>query len=88
MDSAIVGDTARANDFAEFLGQHPGIRLVCFNGQAAAKYFAKLVSANTEQDFAGIVFRTLPSTSPAFAAMTYVDKLELWSATMAPAIME
>lgn len=86
MDSAIVSDTARANDFSGFIGQHPGIRLVCFNGQTAAKYFRKLVSSDTERDFADIGFATLPSTSPAYAAMSYADKLKSWSATMAPVI--
>ncbi len=88
MDSAIVGRTAIANDFSGFLGQHPGIRLICFNGQTAAKYFKKLVSSDIERDFAGIVFEILPSTSPAFASMRYVDKLKSWSAILAPIIAE
>lgn len=88
MDAAIVGATARANDFSAFLGQHTGIRLVCFNGQAAEKYFRKLVSSNTRRDFAGIDFHTLPSTSPAYAAMTYREKLQTWSAILAPIITE
>lgn len=88
MDAAIVGDTASANDFDEFLGQYSGIRLVCFNGQVAAKYFKKLVSSNTERDFTGIIFKTLPSTSPAHATMSYVEKLHSWSAAMAPIITE
>lgn len=88
MDAAIVGTTAQVNDFDNFFGQHPGIRLVCFNGQAAEKYFNKLASANTERDFAGIDFQTLPSTSPAHAAMTYREKLKIWSAVLAPGITE
>lgn len=88
LDSAIVGDTASANDFSGFLGQHPGISLVCFNGQTAAKYFKKLVSSDTERDFAGIMFEILPSTSPAYAAMSYGDKLKTWSAILAPIIAE
>ncbi|MGI9206169.1 MAG: DNA-deoxyinosine glycosylase [Woeseiaceae bacterium] len=88
MDAAIVGETANANDFSGFLGQHTEIRLVCFNGQAAEKYFRKLVSSNTRRDFVGIVFQTLPSTSPAYAAMPYSEKLKLWSATLAPIITE
>ncbi len=88
MDSAIVSDTASANDFSGFLGQHRGIKLVCFNGQTAAKYFNRLVSSDTERDFAGIAFEILPSTSPAYAAMNYGDKLKSWSAIMAPIIAE
>jgi len=88
MDAAIVGATARGNDFSTFFGQHTGIRLVCFNGQAAEKYFRKLVSSNTRRDFAGIDFQTLPSTSPAYAAMTYREKLQTWSRILVPIITE
>ena len=88
MDSAIVGVTANANDISGFLAQNPGITLVCFNGQPAAKYFRKLVSSDTGRDFQGIVFATLPSTSPAYAAMSYADKLKSWSAVIAPVIAE
>ena len=79
MDSDIDQKTATANDFATLLRENTGIRLVCFNGQAAAKLFDRLVDEQTRQSFSAVDFVTMPSTSPAYAAMSFAEKLERWS---------
>jgi len=76
MDSDIKSDTARANDFGSLFTQYSGIERVCFNGQKAAQMFAKLVGQGVPTD--GKTMLTLPSTSPAHAAMPYEEKLARW----------
>lgn len=78
MDADIDPASARANDFARLFREQPCIRLVCFNGQAAAKYYERLVASAIQNDSHGRQYRTLPSTSPAYAAMSFADKLERW----------
>lgn len=62
---------AAANDFETMLQCAPGLHAVLFNGRAAGRY---------EPWFAGrgLPTRVLPSTSPAFAAMSAACKLEYW----------
>jgi len=78
MDSAIDGNTACANDFQSLMTDQPAIRMVCFNGQAAERLFDKLLSPDARHSMEGINFVTLPSTSPAYAAMCFADKLRQW----------
>ena len=79
MDSAIDQTTAVANDFASFFAGQPGIQLVCFNGQKAAQLFARLVATDLDSSCVRLRYQTLPSTSPAHAAMSFEKKLEHWS---------
>jgi double-stranded uracil-DNA glycosylase len=80
LDAAIRMDTARANDFAGFLAAHPRIGRVCFNGRTAAQLFGKLVEPDLRPS--GLELLVLPSTSPAFAAMSFEDKLARWRAAL------
>ena len=59
-------------DFQRFFAEHPRIALVLFNGAAAEKNYARLVSVAN-----GPRYRRLPSTSPA-QTMPYADKLAVW----------
>ena len=79
MDSAIDQSTAVANDFSSFFAQRPNIRLVCFNGQKAAQMFERLVMPDIGNKFSTLRYKTLPSTSPAYAAMSFDEKLRHWS---------
>lgn len=76
LDADINVRTARANDFERFFLEHPAVGRVYFNGRKAAELFSRLgcgasLSAPHEMT-------TLPSTSPAFAAMSYPEKLARW----------
>ncbi len=73
MDADIALETAEANDFNGFFSRHRDIRKVFFNGQKAAKMFNRFVSLDDAT--APGHFATLPSTSPAYAAMEYAEKL-------------
>jgi len=74
MDANIKLDTAKANDFGAFFLRHPDIERLCFNGQKAAQMYSRFV------DDVGSALQksTLPSTSPAYAAMAYPQKLARW----------
>lgn len=79
LDANIDRETAKANDFGEFLREHTQIQLVCFNGQKAAALFERLVVAKSEDLTEGLSLVILPSTSPAHASMSFEEKLRQWS---------
>jgi TDG/mug DNA glycosylase family protein len=77
LDASIKRDSEVPNDFESFLSLHRAINLICFNGSKAQALFGKLVLPKLGK--VSIRFATLPSTSPANAAMTYAEKLRRWS---------
>ena len=76
MDADIRLDESEANDFNAFFTSHPEIDRIGFNGQTAARLFLRLVQPQLGDRIFQTV--TLPSTSPAYAAMPYAAKLERW----------
>jgi hypoxanthine-DNA glycosylase len=74
LDSNIDQSSLKANDINALLEGLPSIKLLVFNGQAAAKLFKKFIG---EPSFGGRV-ECLPSTSPANAGMKREEKLEKW----------
>lgn len=70
LDAAIR--CAEVNDFAAFYRAHPEIAAVFFNGAEAEKQYRRQV------DVAGPVGVRLPSTSPAYAAMSLANKIAAW----------
>jgi hypoxanthine-DNA glycosylase len=85
LDASIDLATAVANDFTALFRERRGISLVCFNGQAAASLFRKNVAPMLERDSNTRDFRVLPSTSPAYASMSFAEKLERWKIIRAAA---
>lgn len=75
LDLAIRPDSVVVNDFAGFLSTHPGVQLIAFNGAKASAIFRKQVGP-----MEGIRLITLPSTSPAHAAVSFAKKVKAWSA--------
>ena len=81
LDSAIQLDSAVTNDFTTFFMEHPRVRLIAFNGRKAEQLFVRNVGdtvADTQ-----IPRVSLPSTSPAYAAMPFSGKLAAWRAALA-----
>lgn len=72
LDSAIVNETP--HDLDGFLDDHKTVELVCFNGQKASKLFDKYFARRD-----GIRYTTLPSTSPANAAIRWTELVTEWS---------
>ena len=74
MDADIDTESAQVNDFESFFKAHPEIGRICFNGRKAAQMFEQFAG-----DLAGPrELVSLPSTSPAYAAMRFDDKLARW----------
>lgn len=80
LDSAIDMASAHPNDFEKFYRSHSNIESVFFNGKKAAAIYRRQVLTDIGDAYADMDYRTLPSTSPAHAAMSYTEKLKEWSA--------
>jgi hypoxanthine-DNA glycosylase len=85
LDTAIVTASVEANDFASFFAEHRRIGLVCFNGTKAAALYQRLVLPKLPPHAFGLGRLTLPSTSPAHAAMPLEEKLARWRAALTDA---
>lgn len=86
LDSAIVHSSAVINDFRGFFAKHSDIRSICFNGGTAAALYRRRVLPGLPMRAAALHTAVLPSTSPAHAARTFAQKLELWSAALESAV--
>ena len=64
------------NDITGFVRAHPSIRLVALNGSMAGHLYLRLA------EVPGIPSVTLPSTSPANAAVTFKEKVRQWEVVM------
>ena len=81
-DAAIRPSTVRPNDVAGFLRSHASIDLICFNGAKADQLFRRHVLPTLESPAGAIRRVVLPSTSPAYAAMSFDRKLAKWRAAI------
>jgi len=70
--------TPVANDFAGFFAAHPAVHAVCFNGATARSLWERHVAPKLTAE-PGPRLVTLPSTSPANAAMSFEAKLAAWA---------
>jgi TDG/mug DNA glycosylase family protein len=61
------------NDIAGFIDVHPTLRLVALNGSTASRLYRRFA------EVPGLPSVTLPSTSPAYAAMSFSEKIRAWS---------
>ena len=79
LDSDISDAAAEPNDFVSLFAENTLIRHIFFNGRKAADVFRRKILAGLGAGADELIFRTLPSTSPAHAARTYEQKLREWS---------
>ncbi len=84
MDAAIDLTTAIPNDFQAFFEEHPMLELLCFNGKKAAELYRRLVAPQGISTLDKFEYRTMPSTSPAYASMNLDEKVRHWSAVRRP----
>ena len=75
MDADIRIQSATPNDFAHFFARHRCVERVLCNGQKAGQMFTRLVLPELDQS---LPVQIMPSTSPAFASMSYDAKLQKW----------
>ncbi|VFR23478.1 G:T/U mismatch-specific uracil/thymine DNA-glycosylase [plant metagenome] len=85
LDARIARDSVEPNDFAGFYARHPGLRVIGFNGGAAATLYQRHVAARVQAP-AGARLCVLPSTSPAHAALRPEAKLAAWREALADAL--
>ena len=82
LDSAIVPASIVVNDFNGFLERHRQVRSICFNGNTAALLFKRKVLPGLASEWAALERHSLPSTSPAYASLSFEQKLERWAAVL------
>jgi TDG/mug DNA glycosylase family protein len=82
LDSKIERDTQTANDFRTFFRTHMKISHVFFNGAKAEACFKRHVLGDLEG--VSVSYARLPSTSPAYASMSFADKLRTWRVLLRP----
>jgi len=82
LDSEIDRSSIVINDFRKFFENHPMLEIICFNGKTAADLFRRRVTPSLPESQARTASSVLPSTSPAYAAMSYADKLISWTAAL------
>lgn len=78
LDSHIDRASVELNDFENLFEKHPKIKAVLFNGQKSAQLF-KPVARRLAGQPVDLKMHVMPSTSPAYAAMSAEKKLECWS---------
>lgn len=78
LDADIDARTMVPNDFLNFFASHPKVERVCFNGAKAAHIYRQCVLPGLSDASKALQYVTLPSTSPAHAAMTVAAKLQAW----------
>jgi len=76
LDADIQQGTATSNDFEAFLREHPHLQGIAFNGKKAEQLFRRMVRI---EHFDHLRMIGLPSTSPAYAAMSFNGKLDAWT---------
>jgi TDG/mug DNA glycosylase family protein len=82
-DVAIRRDTVQPNDFVSFFRTHPAIELICFNGATPWDLYRRHVLPSLDISPRGIRHVVLPSTSNAYAAMSFEAKLAAWRKALA-----
>ncbi len=75
-DADIVEATALPNDIPGFVRAHGELRAILLNGGKAEQLFRRHVAPALEG--VSVVTRRMPSTSPAYAAMRFEQKLAQW----------
>ena len=78
LDSAIRNQTLQPNDFTGFFTRHRKIRRVFFNGAKAEEVFRRRVLPTLDSLGKVLTLTKLPSTSPAYAALSFEQKLAAW----------
>lgn len=79
LDSAINKKTMEINDFISLFKVFKQINFVFFNGGTAELLYKKNVYQLLPIEYRTLHYTKLPSTSPAYAAMCYKDKLAAWA---------
>ncbi|MEO6698843.1 MAG: hypothetical protein ABIR53_04480, partial [Paraperlucidibaca sp.] len=79
LDANIQKDSLQVNDFQAFFAEYTNISHIALNGQAASQWFHRLVWPKlTPLQQQRLRCHTLPSTSPAHANRSLMQKSQQW----------
>jgi hypoxanthine-DNA glycosylase len=79
LDARILAESVIPNDIPALLRRAPRLQRIFFNGGGAETWFRRCFrDPPAESLFAGCRFVRLPSTSPAYAALSPAAKMERW----------
>ncbi len=78
LDANIDKKSVCTNNFAQLLHNEPTLRTVLFNGASAERLYRQLVLPELQSLFDSIRYQRMPSTSPAYAKMPFVEKRDSW----------
>ncbi|MGB2271911.1 MAG: DNA-deoxyinosine glycosylase [Pseudomonadales bacterium] len=78
LDADIIETSVIANNFSKLLAEYPTIQKIYFNGAKAQQLYERYVLPALDDQKKDITMIKLPSTSPAYAAMSFEKKLRLW----------
>ena len=79
LDSSIDKNSMECNDFISLFNTFKQIKFIFFNGGSAELLYKKNVYPLLPIEYRTLNYTKLPSTSPAYAAMCYEDKLTAWT---------
>ncbi|WP_428353725.1 DNA-deoxyinosine glycosylase [Methyloprofundus sp.] len=79
LDASIDKHSVQINDFGCLFKTFVQVQTVFFNGGMAESLYKKHVYQALAIEFKSLNYTRLPSTSPAYAAMRYEEKLAAWS---------
>lgn len=83
LDQRIVRGSEEPNDLGSLVGAHPELRAILLNGRSVAEFFHR---HQIPRDFWGdldLTIETMPSTSPAHAAMRPAEVVRIWTDALA-----
>lgn len=78
LDASIEPHSVAVNDFNKLFTDYSTIGQVFFNGRKAAEMFRRHVLSTLGSGAENFSCSTLPSTSPAYAALSFDEKLAAW----------
>ena len=78
LDQRIESGSGMANDFTGLFDACPYIARVLFNGAMAESAWRRHVASTLSDEYGPFELLRLPSTSPAYAAMTFEQKCRAW----------
>lgn len=82
LDQAIRRGSEVPNDLGDLVAAHPELRAILLNGRSVATLFHRFIVPRDLWDDAGVAVLTLPSTSPAHAALPPEAVVRAWRATI------
>jgi len=78
LDSSIQKGSEQINDFQDLFSGYSQIRAIFFNGGTAERLYHRHVRNLGPDEKTAMQFFRLPSTSPAYASMSFENKYKQW----------